>query len=100
MGNDDFYHMFTDHKNNKEREIALRADYTIGGYMAFHNALMAERFYIFVMSSLPDKQVKEAGMVPIKSVEEGINKERRFRRSTPSTYTIHHIHNVLPKINE
>jgi hypothetical protein len=37
--------------------------------MAFHDSLMAEKFYIFVMLSLPDKQVKEAGMVPIKSVE-------------------------------
>jgi hypothetical protein len=83
MGNDDFYYMFTDHKNNKEREIALRAHYTIGEHMAFHKALMAEKFHIFVMSSLPDKQVKEAGMIPIKSVEENINKERRFWERIP-----------------
>jgi len=105
MGNDYFYYMFTDHKNNKEREIALREHYTIGGYKAFHDALMAERFYILVMPSLSEKQAKEDGLIPIKSVEENINKERRFRRSTSSTYIIPHIHDVLPhdvlpKINE
>jgi len=100
MGNDDFYHMFTDHKNNKEREMALRADYTIGGHMAFHDALMAEKFHIFVMSSLPDKQVKEAGMIPIKSVEEGINKAKEVLGSHPSTYIIPHGHEVFPELNE
>jgi ubiquinone biosynthesis protein Coq4 len=96
MGNDDFYHMLTDYKNNKEGEMALRAHYTIGGHMAFHDALTAEKFHIFVMSSLPDKQVKEAGMIPIKSVEEGINKAQEVLGAHPSTYIILHGREVFP----
>ncbi len=96
MGNDDFYHMFTDYSNNAEREKALRENYTIGGHMAFHDALMAEKFHIFVMSSLPDKQIKEAGMTPIKSIEEGIARASEILGEHPSTYIIPHGHEVFP----
>jgi nickel-dependent lactate racemase len=98
MGNDDFYHMFIDYKNNKEREMSLRANYTIGGHQAFHITLMTEKLHIFVMSNLPDRQVKEAGMIPIKSVEEGIKRAKEVLGAHPSTYIIPHGHEVLPEI--
>jgi len=80
--------------------MALRAHYIIAVYMAFHDSLMAEKFYIFVMLSLPDKQVKEAGMVPIKSVEEIINKAKEFLGAHPSTYIMPHGNEALPELKE
>ncbi len=100
MGNDDFYHMFIDYRDNKEREEALRANYTIGGHMAFHTALMAEKFHIFLLTSLPDEKVREAGMEPIRSVEEGIEKAKAILGSHPSTYIIPKGHKVLPFLKE
>ncbi len=96
MGNDDFYNMFVNYRSNKEREESLRKHYTIGGHMAFHDALMAEKFHIFVVSNLPDEQVKEAGMVPVKNVAESIYKVREIIGSHPSTYIIPHGHGVFP----
>ena len=100
MGNDDFYHMFIDYKNNKEREAALRAHYTIGGHMAFHDALMAEKFKIFVVSSLTDKEVTEAGMIPVKNVFEGIEAAKTIVGPHPATYIIPHGHEVFPELTK
>ena len=97
MGNEDFYHMFIDYKNNSEREKALREKYTIGGHMAFHDALMAEKFTIFVVSSLPDRQVEQAGMLPVKTVEEAMD---RAQKPHPFTYIIPHGHDVFPYLKE
>lgn len=97
MGNDDFYHMFIDYKNNREREEALRKHYTIGGHMAFHDALMAEKFRIFVISNLSDKEVREAGMIPVKSVSEGIEAAKKVVGEHPATYIIPHGHEVFPE---
>ncbi|MCD6420031.1 MAG: nickel-dependent lactate racemase [Synergistetes bacterium] len=96
IGNDDFYSMFKNYPNNAEREKALRENYTIGGHMAFHDALMAEKFHIYVMSDLPDNQIREAGMIPIKSIEEGISYAQEIVGKHPSTYIIPYGHEVFP----
>jgi len=96
IGNEDFYRMFVDYRDNKEREEALRRNYTIGGHMALHMAIMAEKFKIFLMSNLPDSVVKEAGMEPISSLREGIKKAKAIVGQNPSTYIIPEGHKVLP----
>ncbi len=96
MGNEDFYHMFTDYENNMEREIALRKEYTIGGHMAFHTASMAEKFTIFTVSSLPDERVKHASMTPVKTAQEGIDKAKKILGPHPLTYIIPHGHKIFP----
>ncbi|MBC7332089.1 MAG: nickel-dependent lactate racemase, partial [Synergistetes bacterium] len=88
IGNEDFYRTFTDYSNNEEREKALRREYTIGGHMAFHMSLIAEKFKVYLLSNLPDEEVRKTGMEPIKSLEEGIMKARAILGRHPSTYII------------
>lgn len=96
IGNEDFYRMFVDYGNNREREEALRSNYTIGGHMAFHMMLMAEKFKIFLISNLPERVVREAGMEPIGSIREGIERAKSIVGPHPSTYIIPEGHKVLP----
>jgi nickel-dependent lactate racemase len=88
MGNEDFYNMFVNYKNNEEREEALRKNYTIGAHVAFHETLMAEKFNILVISSLPNEQIKSAHMIPVKTVQEAIEKVKEILGNHLSLYVI------------
>lgn len=96
IGNEDFYRMFIDYRDNKEREEALRENYTIGGHMAFHMSLMAEKFKIFLLSNLPGDEVRKTGMEPIKSLRDGLEKAKTLLGPNPSTYIIPEGHKLLP----
>ncbi len=90
MGNDHFAAMFFDHAHDDEREAALREDFTIGGFMAFHCRLMARECDILLLSSLPEEQVTAAGMLPVRSMDEAVDFVCEKHGSVPSTYLIPH----------
>ncbi|MFU8794565.1 MAG: nickel-dependent lactate racemase [Dethiobacteria bacterium] len=73
VGSDPFFRMFTDFKNNKARENYLRKNYTIGGQMAYHSAVIAEENDILLISDLPDDTVRAMGMVPVSAPSEALN---------------------------
>ncbi len=90
MGNDDFASMFFDHTDDDQRENALRESFTIGGFMAFHDRLMAAECDILLLSSLPDEQVTAAGMRPVSSIDDAMNFVAQKHGGFPSTYVIPH----------
>jgi lactate racemase len=73
VGSDQFFEIFTAYKSNPEREAALRRDYSIGGQMAYHTALIAEENDLLVLSSLPEETVLAMGMIPVRSLSEGLD---------------------------
>lgn len=96
VGSDDFYNVFTDYKDNRQRGLALRNKYTIGGHMGFHVALIAEENDLLVLSSLPDATIKNMGMIPIKSLEDGLSWVRNKYCGIPECYVMPHGGSTLP----
>ncbi|MFO8060061.1 MAG: nickel-dependent lactate racemase [Bacillota bacterium] len=88
MGNDDFAAMFFDHDDDDEREAALREVFTIGGFMALHDRMMAAECDILLLSSLPEEQVTPTGMTPVSSVEDAMDIVRAKHGGVPPTYLI------------
>ncbi len=72
VGNDHFLDMFTAYTNNPARESALRHDYSIGGQMAYHSAIIAEENDLLVLSDIPEETVKAMGMIPLNSLNQGL----------------------------
>lgn len=72
IGNESFFEMFTAYKNNPARESALRRDYSIGGQMAYHSALIAEENDLLVLSEIADETVETMGMIPLRSLDQGL----------------------------
>ncbi len=96
MGNDDFKAIFSQYSNNLSRESALREDYTIGGYMGYHAAVIAEQHDLLVLSGLPDEQVEAMGMIPIRSLQEGIEFIKNKHGTLPPAYVMPHGGSTLP----
>lgn len=97
MGNDDFASVLTDLEDNCEREAAVRERFTIGGFMGFHEALMAEECDVIVISELEDSEVSAGGMIPAVSSDEAAEFIRRKHGGWPSTYVMPY-GTVLPVI--
>lgn len=96
LGNEDFANIFTNYKNNKEREEVLREKYSIGGQMGYHAAVIAEENDVIVISSLPDDVVRNMGMLPAKSLEEGLAFVREKHGGIPPAYILPHGGTTFP----
>ncbi len=72
VGSEQFFKIFTEFSTNRERELYLKANYSIGGQMAYHSALIAKENDLLILSALPDDIVKSMGMIPVKTVAEGL----------------------------
>lgn len=100
IGNEDFYQTLVNYRDSKEREMALRENYTIGGHMAFHMALIAEKFKVYLISNLPEDEVKKMGMEPVRSLRKGIEEAKSLLGPNPSTYIIPEGHKLLPVLRK
>ncbi len=96
LGSDDFESVFSTYPDNPARESALREDYTIGGYMGYHTAVIAKQHDVLVLSGLPDKQVKAMGMIPIGSLQEALEFIWKKHGSLPPAYFMPHGGTTLP----
>lgn len=98
VGSDDFASVFENYADNRQREAALRCNYTIGGQMGYHSAVIAEENDILVLSSLPAEQVEQMGMVPIKSLEEGLDFIVKKHGTIPPAYIMPHGGSTMPYV--
>lgn len=74
MGNDDFARMLLEHSSNREREARLREEFTIGGYMAFHAAVMASECDVILVSGMDAAEIEAAGMIAAGDMDEAVQK--------------------------
>ena len=72
VGSNQFFEIFTAYSSSAEREAALRRNYSIGGQMAYHTALLAEENDLLLLSDLPEVTVRSMGMIPVRSLEAGL----------------------------
>jgi len=101
MGNEDFATVFTEHSNNAEREASLRQQYTIGGYMGYHTAVMAEENRILALTDLDEELVKSMGITPVSSQSEALNMAAGYNGGElPEAYIMPHGSATLPLIEE
>lgn len=96
IGSDDFASIFTAYTDNRQREAALRREYTIGGQMGYHSAVVAEDNDVLVLSGLSDDQVKQMGMIPIKTLEEGMAFIKKKHGSIPPACLMPHGGSTMP----
>ncbi len=97
MGNDDFASIFHDYTSNPEREAALRKQFTIGGYMGYHSAVIAEKNDLLVLTEMEDAAVRAMGMTPMVSLEEGLEFVRQKHGAIPPCYVMPHGGTTLPR---
>jgi len=96
IGSDDFFNVFSRHSDNKQREMALREEYTIGGHMGYHTAVVAEENDVLLISDLPKEDVEKMGITPIDSLEEGIAFIENKHGKIPEAIIMPHGGSTLP----
>ena len=97
IGNDDFASIFTDYDSNAEREAALRRKYTIGGFMGYHSAVIAEDNNLLVLSNLDQELIRSMGMTPVSSLEEALEiAASQHGGDLPLAYIMPHAGTTLP----
>lgn len=98
VGSEQFFDIFRRYGNNKEREDVLRRDYSIGGQMAYHSALVAAENDLLVLSALPDHVVETMGMIPVRSLEEALTWILNKHGALPPCCLMPHGGTTLPQL--
>src|SRR5687768_11464083 len=75
LGRADFMKWF-DSADSRALADRLRAEYEVNGQTAWALLTKAERYRIYLISQLPDEQVKRMGMTPARSVAEALEGAR------------------------
>lgn len=77
FGNATFFNWFR-HKRLDQLESALREQYEINGQTAYSMLQKAQRLRIILVSEFPGHQVQEMGMLPARSLGEGLHVANSF----------------------
>lgn len=96
VGNEHFFKLFTAYSNNRARESALRRDYSIGGQMAYHSALVTEENDLLVLSEMPKETVEGMGMIPLSSLNQGLDWIRKKYGKIPPCCLMPHGGTTFP----
>ncbi len=97
IGSDDFAAMFTEYDSNSAREASLRERFTIGGYMGYHTAVIAEENTVVVLTDLDAGLVSSMGMTRAGSLEEALSTATaQLGGEIPPAYVMPHGGSVLP----
>jgi len=97
IGNDDFAAIFTDYDNNDDREASLRREYTIGGYMGYHSAVIAADNRVLALTGLERDKVTRMGMIAVTSLDEALDMvKEQFGADYPDAYIMPHGGTTLP----
>ena len=72
FGDPDCARQITEFKTMAERETALRANFTIGGFMGYLFTLTAERFRFILVSQIPREQFANAKILLAAGMEEAL----------------------------
>lgn len=72
-GNDEVRYIMQDFKNNHEREMELRNNYTIGKFIAFLATWYAQIYNIIYVSTINPDEVKNANIKVVKTIDEALD---------------------------
>lgn len=100
IGSDDFYAPFLHHADNREREAALRREYTIGSQMGYHAGVIASENDVLLISELDPSVVEKMGMIPVSDISEAFNFINNKHGSVPPAYIMPHGGSTMPSFSD
>ncbi len=98
FGREDFLKWF-DAKDSRELGTRLRAAYEVNGQTAWSVLTKAERFRIYLVSNLPDKDVQQMRLIPARSVGEALAHVETETGTKSSGYVLPHGARLMPVLN-
>jgi nickel-dependent lactate racemase len=90
IGNDNFKTIFTEHPTRREREEKLAKDYDIASFEGYSLSLWQEDVDFLVMSSIPEDELKQMGLIPIGDINQGLNYAYKKLGKNLRTYVMPH----------
>ncbi len=99
IGSDDFYAPFLNHADNREREAALRREYTIGSQMGYHAGVIASENDVLLISELEPQVVEKMGMIPVAHIKEAFSFINKKHGSVPPAYIMPHGGSTMPSLS-
>lgn len=90
IGNDNFKTIFTEHPTRREREEKLAKDYDIASFEGYSLSLWQEDVDFLVMSSIPEGELKQMGLIPIEDINQGLNYAYKKLGKNLRTYVMPH----------
>ena len=99
VGSEQFMAVFKAYSDREECEAALRREYTIGGQMGYHSTLIAEENDLLVLSGLPDDTIRMMGMIPLHSLQEGLDWIKNKHGGLPPCCIMPHGGSTLPELS-
>jgi nickel-dependent lactate racemase len=100
IGNDQFYTICTDHKDNEARENALRCDFEIAAFMGYTQLLWAQENRFIAVTGLPDQQVREMGLIPAASLDEALDMAKEMLGEHYRAYIMPEGSTTFPILNK
>ena len=99
IGSDDFFAPFINFDDNRQREAALRREYTIGSQMGYHAGVIASENDILVISGLEPLTVEKMGMIPVKGISEALDFIKKKHDALPPAYIMPHGGSTMPSVS-
>jgi lactate racemase len=95
LGRADFLKWFTEASDSCALENILRECYEVNGQTAWALLTKAERFRIYLVSSLPENDVRRMRMIPVRSIDEALGE---ISDNTSSGYILPHGAMYMPVV--
>ena len=99
IGSDDFFAPFINFDNSRQREAALRREYTIGSQMGYHAGVIASENDILLISGLESSKVEKMGMIPIIGINEALDFINKKHGAVPPAYIMPHGGSTMPSVS-
>jgi len=80
-------------------EAVLREEFSIPGHTMYSAMKKAQKFSIFLLSTLNENHVRRMGMIPISSLDDAWRMAREKVGDSPSTYVIPQGYITFPSLN-
>ena len=98
IGNEDTRRQLADYPNMLEREKALRADFSIGGYIGYLFAQTAENYNLIAVTGIPQEEFGSAKIHAVSTLDEALELSRKLNGGRDLRATLMpHGANTLPK---
>ncbi|MGB9840098.1 nickel-dependent lactate racemase [Thermovenabulum sp.] len=96
IGHEGFYEIIIRYSNRKEREKALREDFSIARAVGYILTLGLEKINIILVSSMEEKLVREMGMIPARDLNDAVNYIYKNFKSDFKAYVVPHASTIVP----
>ena len=97
-GNEDVQNMIINYDSVLDREMALRADYSISKFIGYYFCETAEKFDLILVSDIDPELLKKANIQVVKTLDEALAMTYKKKGNQLKTHLMPHAANTLPKL--